>query len=114
VPISKTPLATAPQQKAVAKREAFELQAEQLLLPLSYSIRAAQVFSKWGIQVARTRQGEERDNWRISFRIWKLSGSTALTNTSSQSSPFLAETEPRALCTIFETLNRTGVKLSVF
>jgi hypothetical protein len=25
-----------------------------------------------------------------------------------------ADTEPAALCTIFETLNRTGVKLSVF
>ena len=41
-------------------------------------------------------------------------GQDLLMSTVSQLSHFPDETEPDALCTIFETLNRTGVKLSVF
>lgn len=75
---------------AVARREAFELQAEQLLMPLSTLHKGSTGFSKWASQVARTRRtGMSATGWKTSCRSWKPSGSTALINTSSPSSPCL-------------------------
>ncbi|MFQ6539404.1 MULTISPECIES: DUF262 domain-containing protein [Aphanothece] len=48
-------------KSAVTRRAAFERQAEQLLLPLSVLHKGSTGFSKWASQVARTRQGAERD-----------------------------------------------------
>ena len=72
---------------AVAKREAIEWQAEQLLMPLSTLHKGSTGFSKWASQVARTRQRAGATSWKISCRSWRPSGSTALINTSSQLSP---------------------------
>ena len=95
--------------------EGFELQAKELLLPLSVLKDGAGGFSAWSLKVAQQLADKERielgnallfgiqNKWidvidKYHFPVVTLSD----------------ETEPDALCTIFETLNRTGVKLSVF
>ncbi len=94
--------------------ESFDLQAKELILPLSVLEGGAGRFSNWTRKVARTLPDQDRialedsldsveDKWiktidDYHFPVVTLSDST----------------EPDALCTIFETLNRTGVKLSVF
>ncbi|MDA8117684.1 MAG: DUF262 domain-containing protein [Actinomycetota bacterium] len=95
-------------------REDFALQARELLLPLSVLKGGAGGFGNWSRKVARQLSDQERialedalvaveERWIQSiddyhFPVVTLSDST----------------EADALCTIFETLNRTGVKLSVF
>jgi uncharacterized protein with ParB-like and HNH nuclease domain len=95
-------------------RENFALQGKELLLPLSVLKGGAGGFSKWSRKAARKLSEKERialedaldqieDKWihtidDYHFPVVTLSD----------------KTEPDALCTIFETLNRTGVKLSVF
>ena len=95
-------------------REEFPFQAKELLLPLSVLKGGAGGFGTWGRKVARLLADSERialedaldgieENWiqiidDYHFPVVTLSD----------------KTEPDALCTIFETLNRTGVKLSVF
>jgi len=99
---------------AVAKREAIELQAEQLLMPLSTLHKGSTGFSKWASQVARTRQGPERDQLEDQLQELEAQWISRIDQYVFPVVTLSAETEPAALCTIFETLNRTGVKLSVF
>lgn len=96
-------------------REDFDLQAKELLLPLSVLKGGGGDFGRWSRKVARCQPSDEQriilednldkidDRWisvmdDYHFPVVTLSD----------------KTEPDALCTIFETLNRTGVKLSVF
>ena len=101
-------------KKDVARREAFELQAQKLLLPLSILQRGGTGFTRWASRVARTRQGADRDD--LQDQLDEL-GEQWIKRIDQYVFPVVtlsADTEPAALCTIFETLNRTGVKLSVF
>ncbi len=95
-------------------REDFDLQAKELVLPLSVLKGGAGGFGHWSRRAARRLPDAERialedrldaveDRWIATiddyhFPVVTLSDAT----------------KPDALCTIFETLNRTGVKLSVF
>lgn len=99
---------------AVAKREAIEWQAEQLLMPLSTLHKGSTGFSKWASQVARTRQGAERDQLEDQLQELEAQWINRIDQYVFPVVTLSADTEPAALCTIFETLNRTGVKLSVF
>jgi hypothetical protein len=99
---------------AVAKREAIEWQAEQLLMPLSTLHKGSTGFSKWASQVARTRQGVERDQLEDQLQELEAQWINRIDQYVFPVVTLSADTEPAALCTIFETLNRTGVKLSVF
>ena len=99
---------------AVAKREAIELQAEMLLMPLSTLHKGSTGFSKWASQVARTRQGPERDQLEDQLQELEAQWINRIDQYVFPVVTLSADTEPAALCTIFETLNRTGVKLSVF
>jgi hypothetical protein len=101
-------------KSAVTRRTAFELQAEQLLLPLSVLHKGSTGFSKWASQVARTRQGAERDQLEDQLDELQAQWINRIDQYVFPVVTLSAETEPAALCTIFETLNRTGVKLSVF
>lgn len=95
-------------------RENFAVQAKELLLPLSVLKGGAGGFLQWILQVTNPMPAEERtrmldaltrlnDNWIKTIDDYHF----PVVTLSDQ-------TEPDALCTIFETLNRTGVKLSVF
>jgi hypothetical protein len=99
---------------AVAKREAIELQAELLLMPLSTLHKGSTGFSKWASQMARTRQGTERDQLEDQLDELQAQWINRIDQYVFPVVTLSADTEPAALCTIFETLNRTGVKLSVF
>lgn len=100
--------------KWVRAHESFEIQAKELILPLSVLKGGTGGFLQWLLQATNNLPGSQRtemldkltkinDNWiktidDYHFPVVTLSD----------------KTEPDALCTIFETLNRTGVKLSVF
>jgi hypothetical protein len=100
--------------KWVKARESFELQAKELTLPLDVLKGGAGGFLQWLLQVTNPMPPDERtrmldaltrinDDWIKTIDDYHFPVVT-LSDT----------TEPDALCTIFETLNRTGVKLSVF
>jgi hypothetical protein len=99
---------------AVTRRDAFELQAEQLLLPLSVLQKGSTGFSRWASRVARTRQGDERDQLEDQLQELEAQWINRIDQYVFPVVTLSADTEPAALCTIFETLNRTGLKLSVF
>ena len=95
--------------------EDFTLQAKELLLPLSVLKGGAGGYSDWGRKVARQLADKERITLEDALhdgiqKRW-------INVIDDYHFPVVTlsdKTEPDALCTIFETLNRTGVKLSVF
>lgn len=95
-------------------REKFDVQAAELLLPLAVLKGGSGGFLQWILKVTNPMQPDERtkmldaltklnDNWIKTIDDYHFPVVT-----------LSEKTEPDALCTIFETLNRTGVKLSVF
>ncbi|MCP9820006.1 DUF262 domain-containing protein [Synechococcus sp. Cruz-9H2] len=101
-------------KSAVARRAEFTFQAQELIVPLAVLHRGSTGFSRWSAQVARTRQGEERDRLEDQLHEIEEKWINRIDQYVFPVVTLSAETEPAALCTIFETLNRTGVKLSVF
>src|SRR6266545_4736591 len=95
-------------------RESFDLQAKELLLPLSVLKGGAGGFLQWLLQITNPMPQEERT--RMLDALTKINEQWIKT-IDDYHFPVVTlsdQTEPDALCTIFETLNRTGVKLSVF
>ena len=101
-------------RSAFKVREELSYQAEHLLLPLAVLRGGTGAYLDWMLKVVAIRFAEERvqlqqqllkirEYWIDSFERYDFPVVT-----------LSADTEPAALCTIFETLNRTGVKLSVF
>ncbi|MBK9173231.1 MAG: DUF262 domain-containing protein [Chloracidobacterium sp.] len=91
-----------------------DVQAAELVVPLSVLRNGSGGFSKWCRAVARKLKDAERikledelceveERWIQTIDDYKFPVVTLAESTSAE-----------ALCTIFETLNRTGVKLSVF
>ena len=100
--------------KYVKVHENFDIQAQELILPLSVLKNGSGGFLQWLLKATNPMPQEMRtkmldaltkinDQW-----IMKIDDYHFPVVTLSD------ETEPDALCTIFETLNRTGVKLSAF
>jgi len=94
--------------------EDFEIQAEGLLLPLSVLKGGAGGFSQWGRKVARRLADKERIVLEDALDGIEAKWIQAIDDYHFPVVTLSDKTEPDALCTIFETLNRTGVKLSVF
>jgi hypothetical protein len=95
-------------------RENFDLQAKELLLPLSVLKGGAGGFLQWLLLLTNPMTQEERA--RMLDALTKINEQWIKT-IDDYHFPVVTlsdQTEPDALCTIFETLNRTGVKLSVF
>ncbi len=95
-------------------REDFTVQARELLLPLSVLKGGAGGFLQWLLQLTNPMAMAERTLMldaltRLNERWIKI-----IDDYHFPVVTLSAQTEPDALCTIFETLNRTGVKLSVF
>ena len=103
--------ATTKWAKALQK---FEVQAKELLLPLSVLKGGAGGFGQWGRKVARQLQDKERIELEDSLDAIEDKWIRAIDDYNFPVVTLSDKTEPDALCTIFETLNRTGVKLSVF
>jgi hypothetical protein len=95
-------------------REHFGVQAKELLLPLSVLKGGAGGFGQWGRKVARQLTDRERIALEDGLDGIEEKWIRAIDDYHFPVVTLSDKTEPDALCTIFETLNRTGVKLSVF
>jgi len=100
--------------KWVQTHEEFAVQAKELILPLSILEGGYGGFLKWLFAATNPLPPEERAT--MIDALTEICGRWIQTIDDYQF-PVVTlsdDTEPAALCTIFETLNRTGVKLSVF
>lgn len=95
-------------------REDFVLQAKELLLPLSVLKGGAGGFGQWGRKVARQLADNERIILEDALDSIEEKWIHVIDDYHFPVVTLSDKTESDALCTIFETLNRTGVKLSVF
>jgi hypothetical protein len=100
--------------KRVKARESFEFQAKELILPLSVLKSGAGGFLQWVLEVTNPMQQEERTRLLDALMRINEQWIKTIDNYHFPVVTLSDKTEPDALCTIFETLNRTGVKLSVF
>lgn len=95
-------------------RQEFGVQAKELLLPLSVLKGGAGGFGQWGRKVARHLSDKDRIALEDALDGIEEKWIHAIDDYYFPVVTLSDTTEPDALCTIFETLNRTGVKLSVF
>ena len=95
-------------------REDFKLQAAELLLPLSVLKGGAGGFSQWSRKVARLLPDQDRIKLEDALDGIEQKWINVIDDYHFPVVTLSEATQPDALCTIFETLNRTGVKLSVF
>ncbi|MBK8173477.1 MAG: DUF262 domain-containing protein [Sandaracinaceae bacterium] len=94
--------------------EDFEMQAAELLLPLSVLRGGAGGFGQWGRRIARQLADKERIALEDALDAIEEKWIRVIDDYHFPVVTLSDQTQPDALCTIFETLNRTGVKLSVF
>lgn len=94
--------------------EDFELQAKELTLPLSVLKGGAGGFLQWLLQVTNPMPQDERTRMLDALTRINEQWIKTIDDYHFPVVTLSDKTEPDALCTIFETLNRTGVKLSVF
>jgi len=92
----------------------LEAQTSRLLLPLRVIFGEKDGFLGWVMRMAdavadHTKSKELRDNLRRAG-VWE----SAIDDYKFPVVTLSEQTKAEAVCTIFETLNRTGVKLSVF
>jgi len=100
--------------KWVKAHEDFTVQAKELLLPLSVLTAGAGGFGQWGRKVARQLADKERIALEDALVGIEEKWIQVIDDYHFPVVTLSDQTEADALCTIFETLNRTGVKLSVF
>ena len=102
--------------RATRRFGTMEQQANELVFPLKVLFGHPDGFEGWLDQVV-DRCDEDRDaSKELKQRLRNLRN-TWIKNIEDYEFPVVTlgeETEVEAVCTIFETLNRTGVKLSVF
>ena len=95
----------------------IENQAKNLILPLSVLKDESEGFSNWKVNVSSTRYPDSpADAFDMVTKLQQIENAWMKTISSYQF-PVVTlsdNTEAEAVCTIFETLNRTGVKLTAF
>ena len=101
--------------KRVGSLDDFEVQASERIVPLSVLKDGASGFSDWVRKVGRLLP-DQRDELedRLSEKAIEKRWIQAIDDYKFPVVTLAETTTTEALCTIFETLNRTGVKLSVF
>jgi len=103
------------QAKALKRFSSLEGQAGDLVLPLSVLMGAKNSFYRWLDEVCE--RIEDKDKRVEQKRKLLALQESVIQNIEAYKFPvvLLSDSTPAdAICTIFETLNRTGVKLSVF
>lgn len=95
-------------------REDFARQAQELLLPLSVLKGGMGGFGKWSRKVARQLPDQSRIALEDALDEIEEKWIHVIDDYHFPVVTLSDKTKAEALCTIFETLNRTGVKLSVF
>ncbi len=94
--------------------EDFAVQAKELLLPLWVLKGGSGGFGQWNRKVARQLADKDRIALEDGLDGIEEKWIRAIDDYHFPVVTLSEETAADALCTIFETLNRTGVKLSVF
>jgi hypothetical protein len=92
----------------------FDVQCKDLILPLSVLKGGSGGFLQWLLQVTNPLPAEERTKLLDALTAINEHWIKTIDDYHFPVVTLSDTTEPDALCTIFETLNRTGVKLSVF
>jgi len=100
--------------KWVTTHENLALQAKELILPLSVLKGGTGGFLQWMFLATNSMPSEERTQMLDALSQVNEKWITAIDNYHFPVVMLSNKTEPDALCTIFETLNRTGIKLTVF
>lgn len=95
-------------------RQSLAVQAEELLLPLSVLKGGSGGFLQWILKVTNPMLPDERTKMLDALTKLEEDWIKTIDDYHFPVVTLSDKTEPDALCTIFETLNRTGVKLSVF
>lgn len=94
--------------------EEFSWQAKEQTLPLSLLKGGAGGFLQWLLQVTNPLPPDQRTGMLDALTKINERWIKTIDDYHFPVVTLSDKTEPAALCTIFETLNRTGVKLSVF
>lgn len=102
------------QTRYVRKLQEFDYQATERVLPLSVLKGGAGQFGGWTRKVARRLKDQERIALEDALDAIEERWIKTIDDYHFPVVTLSDQVEPDALCTIFETLNRTGVKLSVF
>jgi len=89
-------------------------QARELVLPLSVFHKRPGGFWKWVTDVRNHLSDEHKDTFESNMQELYSSWLVNFDNYTFPTVTLKAEVPLEALCTIFETLNNTGVKLSAF
>lgn len=101
--------------KRVKELERPEAQADELILPLGLLKGGAGDFSRWSKMVARRVEDRgARDKLEDALDDEEEKWIRTIDDYHFPVVTLSDETDAEAICTIFETLNRTGVKLSPF
>ena len=100
--------------KWVKAHEDFLAQAAQMILPLSVLKEGAGGFLQWLLGATNPLPPEKRSEMIDKLTNINKQWIQAIDDYHFPVVTLSDKTEADALCTIFETLNRTGVKLSVF
>ena len=95
-------------------RARFDVQAQELILPLSLLKGGAGGYLQWLLQVTNPMQPDKRTQMLDALTKINEQWIKPIDDYQFPVVTLSDKTEPDALCTIFETLNSTGVKLSVF
>jgi hypothetical protein len=105
-------------ERATTKRakalEDLKTQAAELVLPLQVLKGGSGGFLQWLLLVTNPLPADQRTKLLDSLTAINERWIKAIDDYHFPVVTLSDSTEPDALCTIFETLNRTGVKLSVF
>lgn len=100
--------------KWVQAHQDFEVQARELLLPLDVLKGGSGGFLQWMLKATNPLSPQERAGMLDALTRIEEQWIKTIDDYQFPVVTLSDKTEPDALCTIFETLNRTGVKLSVF
>ena len=100
--------------KRALELEDFEAQKRELILPLKELRNGSGGYLDWLLSVTDQMPPEERTHMIDSLKAINKKWIQTIDDYHFPVVTLSDKTEPDALCTIFETLNRTGVKLSVF
>ena len=96
------------------RRNNLEIQADEMILPLAVLMGRSGGWWKWSQEIRKLRPIENHDQFEENCYKIHEQWLKPIEDYQFPVVTLSKETQPDALCTIFETLNRTGVKLNVF
>jgi hypothetical protein len=96
------------------RKDNLEVQAKEMVFPLAVLMGRAGGYWNWSREIRKALTPDKRDEFEESAAKAYAHWLKPIEDYRFPVVTLSKDTEPDALCTIFETLNRTGVKLNVF